>query len=284
MSTRILRVFPRQTNLSPVDNLAFVGDPPLVRAAEGAVAEIHISCAFTWDVREATRLREAWQASYLRTVVQLGGPAIDTEPPGKFEPGLYIKQGVTITSRGCPNHCAFCLVPDREGGIRELEIKPGNIIQDNNILATSRAHFRKVRAMLKTHPRLPQFRGGLEAARLTDWHVEQLRGLRLPKGDGLWFACDTDGADKPLAKAVGKLRDLSRRTLRCYVLCAFGGDTVEKASARLERGWEIGCLPFAQLYQPPDKFIEYGQDWKRLARAWSRPAIMFSRHKANSDD
>ena len=37
-----------------------------------------------------------------------------------FTPGLYLKQGYTITSRCCYNHCWFCSVSKHEGALREL--------------------------------------------------------------------------------------------------------------------------------------------------------------------
>lgn len=48
---RIARVFPRRTNATPTDALAFVGDPPML--ALPAVDEVHVSCTFTYDRAEA---------------------------------------------------------------------------------------------------------------------------------------------------------------------------------------------------------------------------------------
>jgi len=33
-------------------------------------------------------------------------------------------------------------------------------------------------------------------------------------------------------------------------------------------------MPHAQLYQPPDKLIEYSHEWIELSCRWIRPAIM----------
>jgi len=66
-----IRVFPRRTQWTPADRLAFVGDPPQVPPAPPA-AEVHISVTFTWDREEAERLRKAWGQFY--EVVKIGGP------------------------------------------------------------------------------------------------------------------------------------------------------------------------------------------------------------------
>jgi len=259
---RIVRVFPRRTSYTPRDDYAFVGDPGLFLPSAD---EVHVSVSFTWDIDEGKRLAEAWANHY--PVVKLGGPAIDGED-GEFEPGMYVKEGVTFTSRGCIRRCPWCLV---DSPLRLLEIKPGWIIQDNNILATGREHIAKVFEMLKSQPRAAKFAGGLDCRLIDDWVAEELKMLRISEA---FLAADTSVALKPLTEAVERLDFLSRNQLRCYVLCAYENETPEEAEKRLEAVWGMGCLPFAQLYQPPDHYIRYDRRWKTLARRWSRPAIM----------
>lgn len=91
----MIRVFPNMTKWTPTDDLAFVGYPPLFLPPEQPV---RISVVFTWDLPLAQRLKTAWQAHYKD--VQIGGPAVG-DPGGDFVPGRFIKDGVTITSRGC---------------------------------------------------------------------------------------------------------------------------------------------------------------------------------------
>jgi len=43
----LVRVFPRRTQATPDDDLAFIGPPPLFLPQ---IQEIHISVAFTWEV------------------------------------------------------------------------------------------------------------------------------------------------------------------------------------------------------------------------------------------
>lgn len=264
----IIRVFPRETSLTPCDPMAFVGDPQLWRPEAD---EIHVSVTFTWDMEEGRRLAEAWGNHY--PVVKLGGPAFDS-PTNGYVPGRYVKRGVTFTTRGCNNRCPWCLVPGREGRLVEIEdFAPGWVVQDNNLLQASKRHIERVFAMLKTQPRAASFPGGLDARLVDDWLVERLRGLRIGQ---LFLAADTEGALRPLEQALEKLSFLPRRKLRVYVLIAYGGETIDEATERLRAVWRLGGLPFAQLYQPPDCYIDYPPRWKRLARTWSRPAAIFA--------
>lgn len=257
----MIRVFPRRTSYTPTDALTFIGDPPLWRPPE---MPVHVSVTFTWDVPEAERLAEAWGLYYSN--VHLGGPAINGEGEG-FEPGVYVKEGVTFTSRGCPNRCPWCLI---NSPLSLLPIIPGHIIQDNNILATGREHMSRVFAMLKGQRKAAIFAGGLESRLVDDWVAEQFRELRIKE---VFLAADTDAALRPLQEAVGRLSFLGREKLRCYVL--IGRGDIERARTRLQTVWDLGCMPFAQLYQPPQqKRIAYSQEWRNLARTWSRPAAM----------
>ena len=269
---RILRVFPRRTSYTPDDPYAIVGTPWGDDWPEAD--EVHISCTFSWDKDRAEALREIYASRYLFDVM-VGGPAYGHES-GEFTPGLYVREGVTFTTRGCPNSCPWCIV---RAPFEEIEIKPGHIVQDNNILAASRLHFRRVCEMLNAQKRGANFRGGLEAARLTDWHVDELRGLRSIRE--LWLACDNGGAFPTLERAVEKLSWLPRRKLRCYVLCGYNGDDLESARARLEAVWQLGCVPFCQLYQPAgeDAQIDYSGAWRKLRRQWCRVRAIFASHQ-----
>lgn len=278
---RILRVFPRRTSYTPTDEMAFVGQPPLCRPDRSEVDEVHISTAFTWDMPRAAMLRDAWAEQYPGVPVRLGGPAYpDSYGDGSFVSGLYVKPGVTFTSRGCNNHCPWCLVWQREGRLRELPIvAPGNIVQDNALLQCSRGHVDAVFDMLKAQKRKAVFAGGLSPEAL--WRDEGFcRRLLELRPASIFLAADTDYVtERWLFKAVSVLPGLTRRQLRCYMLCGFRDEEVGYARERLKLAWRAGVMPFAQLYQPPDKYIMYGPEWRALAREWSRPAAMMAMHK-----
>jgi hypothetical protein len=254
--------------MTPNDDMVFIGDPPLFRPEAD---EVHVSVTFTWDIREGHRLQSAWADYY--PVVKIGGPAFGNVN-GHFTPGIYIKRGVTFTTRGCNNRCPWCLVPGHEGRLVEIkDFAPGYIVQDNNLLQSSRPHIERVFAMLRKQNKPIIFSGGLQASLIDDWFIEQLRTIRL---DSLFLAADNISALKPLKRALGKLSCYDRRKLRVY--CMIGKDeTIDQATERLETIWRLGGLPFAQLYQPPGR-IEYSLEWKALVREWSRPAAMFANH------
>lgn len=48
-------------------------------------------------------------------------------------------------------------------------------------------------------------------------------------------------------------------------------ESIEEAERRLIEVYNLGFLPFAQLYQPRER-IKYSKEWLGLGRKWSRPA------------
>jgi hypothetical protein len=266
---KIARVFPRKTSMTPTDPLAFSDDqPPMLSIPD--VDAVHVSVTFTWDMPKAEQMAEAWRA--LGVPVEMGGPAFNL-PGGEFIPGRYVKVGATITSRGCPNHCWFCAVPKREKGLRELTIKDGWNILDDNILACSEGHIRAVFDMLKRQPQRAEFTGGLEARILKPWHAALLREIKAKR---MYFAYDTPDDYEPLV-AAGKIMQqeghrFESHSMACYCLIGYKGDTFEKAEKRLVDTVKAGFMPYAMLYR--DQNGSKNQMWGKFQREWLRPEIL----------
>lgn len=261
-------MFPRKTQATPVDGLAFVDCGPGLMPPE--VDQVHISVAWTYDIPRAEQLAKEWQ--YVAPV-RIGGPATGMRGESVV-PGMYVRDGYAITSRGCPNRCWFCSVWKREGNVvRELPIADGWNVLDDNLLACSESHIRSVFAMLARQKRRAELTGGLEAARLQAWHVELLRGLKPAQ---FFFAYDTPDDYEPLIRAGRMLDDagfpLCSHARRCYVLIGWPKDTFESAEKRLWDTMRAGFLPMAMLWRNAQG--DRDPQWMRFQRLHARPAVM----------
>ncbi|MDD5013696.1 MAG: hypothetical protein PHW73_01165 [Atribacterota bacterium] len=225
------------------------------------------SVAFTWDLMRAEKLYKAWNCV---APTKIGGPAIGAGE--NFEPGIYLKSGYVITSRGCNNNCWFCSVPKREGSIRELPITQGWKVTDDNLLACTESHIQKVFNMLKSQPSKPEITGGLEAKLLTLKRAHELKELN-PKT--IFFAYDTPDDLQPLIQAGEYLRQAGFRkkdhNIRAYILVGYPQDTFGNALVRIKQTWEAGFFLMAMLYRN-DKG-EFKREWKRFQREWANPTI-----------
>ena len=265
----MIRVFARKTKMSPSDNLAFFGLPPLGKLPD---VPVYISCLFTWDVPQAHQLYGAWSFAWRRkrSMVRIGGPAFGSMATDAFVPGRFVKPGVTMTSRGCPKRCPWCFVPSREGPLRTMpHIAPGNNLIDNNLLACRRGHLEKVFAMLAGQ-RAVKFSGGLDIDYLTPWVVEQLKAL--PSLQYLYVACDSERDLRRLDKAADLLGDISIEKKRCYVLVGFDGETQARAAQRCRAVLAKGFLPYAQLFRGAASSKSRGL-WRDFCGYWSQPRL-----------
>lgn len=264
---RIARVFPTKTSMSPTDQLAFFG-PPTLDAIAAEPDEVHI----TWDLEKADELYYQWEM--LGVPVEVGGPAFGDRMSETFTPGMYLKDGMTITSRGCPKDCWFCDVGRcANGRVIELPVQDGWNILDDNILATSEQHFAQVIAMLKRQKRKAVFSGGLEPEYMTPWKAEQLMSIN---PQTLYTAYDTMD-DYDHLRAMSEMlhnAGLSWKShqVKCYFLCGYPEDSMDAAEKRAEQIMGLGFLPFAMLYRN-----EAGQrdpEWRKFQREWANAVIV----------
>jgi hypothetical protein len=267
----LVRVFPRRTQATPTDPLAYVGPPDLLAEADA----VHVSVTFTQDKAIAERLAEQWRYVAPTTI---GGVAYGDDSL-EFIPGRYIKPGYTITSRGCPRRCWFCSVWKKWPEAHPLPIHDGWNVLDDNLLACPEPHVRAVFAMLRRQTRRVAFTGGLEALALQNYQVDLLASLH-PRPTMFW-AYDPGDAFETLAIAARKMLaagfTAASHRLRCYVLIGYPRDTFADAEARLRSMLAIGFTPMAMLWQPElpsqDKW-KPAPAWRRFQRQWARPAIM----------
>lgn len=274
---KLARVFARRTRATPVDAMAFYGQPPFLIEAD----EVHVDVTFTADKPWAERLAEQWHHI---APVKVGGVAYG-DRGDDFIPGRYIKQGYTFTSRGCPERCWYCSVWKRDPTIRLLPIQDGWNILDDNLLACPEVHFNAVIDMLSRQKRRVEFTGGLQASRLKDWHIAGFAKLK-PRPVCFFAYDDPDGCKKSPAEAMRaaakQMLDAgftaASHRLRTFVFIGFPQDTLEKAQARLQEMVAVGFTPYAMLWQPETPSAEKWRPapiWKKFQRSWARPAIIY---------
>lgn len=201
---------------------------------------LYISVPFTWLMRDAE-----YMASKHKGKTLIGGPGTmkPTHCEG-FEPLLFHNPAATFTTRGCPNRCKFCAVPILEGDFVEIEdFRPAPVICDNNFLASSERHMRRVIGAVQQY-RIVDFNQGLDA-RLFNANKADI----LAKANcHIRFSFDHVGMETVVHDAI-KLALKITKKVSCYVLFGYN-DTPDDAQYRLElvRSW--GAMPNPMRYQP----------------------------------
>ena len=111
--------------------------------------------------------------------------------------------------------------------------------------------------------------GGLEAARLERWHVEEIVNTRFSR---IWFAYDEPKDFEPLVYASRLLKEaglMNNHRAGCYVLCGWPRDTMAAAEERCWDAAGLGFFPQAMLYnRNPDR------EWRRFQNEWANKIIV----------
>lgn len=183
---------------------------------------------------------------------------------------------IQFYSRGCIRHCPFCLVHDKEGGIKSvepMELNPkGKWIEvlDNNFFANpdwkkAVEHLRKQKQPVKFH--------GVDVRIMTEEMAFALNSLRLK--NGVHIAWDLPQIDlRPQLKEM--LKWIKPDKIVCYVLVGFNS-TPEQDYERLRYLKELGILPFVQAYRDFEnkrKPTQYEKDIER----WANRMKLFKTH------
>lgn len=154
-------------------------------------------------------------------------------------------------TRGCVRNCPWCIVPKKEGRLREVDdierVAAGRkevVLLDNNFLAADEEF---VREQLEKAARLRlkiDFNQGLDARLVTPENARLLASCRWIRC--LRFSCDTVATIEPIRSAVKLVREAGcRREIFVYMLVTDIGD----AETRLQALVDLRVTPFAQPYR-----------------------------------
>lgn len=216
--------------------------------------------------------------AYQCTDVQRGGTGygLTSKLPDEVEHQYpdYSLYGITDTAygfltRGCPRHCPFCIVGDKEGliskkvaDLSEFWAGQKNIVLcDPNILAC-KDHMDLLEQLAQSNANV-DFNQGLDARMLTD---ENIRLLKQIKSKRIHMAWDNP-KDKTVPKKLEYFKELynvspERRNVAVYVLVNYWS-TIEEDLMRIYWLRDMGYAPYVMVYNKPQapKKIRQLQRW-----------------------
>lgn len=219
---------------------------------------------------------------YLPEDVILGGTGYnDSVLPDEIEHicpdySLYdMSYSVGFTSRGCIRKCPFCIVPAKEGGIKEhsslsefvrhKEVK----LLDNNFLA-SPLWRDKLNEMIDRKLKV-DFNQGLDIRLITDENAELLTRLNPPF---LRFAWDFVELEGQVRKGLETLKKagfpIDKRRVNMYLLTNYN-TTPEQDLYRIETLKAMNVLPYVMVYEKhkAHRLMRELQNWA------NQPHILF---------
>lgn len=197
----------------------------------------------------------------------------------------YSLYGITDTAygfltRGCPRHCPFCIVGDKEGLVSR---KVANLSQfwngqknikllDPNILAS--ADHMDLLEQLANSKALVDFTQGLDARMLTDENIDVLKRIRIKR---IHFAWDNP-KDKTVPKALEMFSEKyglnpKANNVVVYLLTNYWS-THQQDLERVQWLREHFFVPYVMIYNKPSAPRE-----TRLLQRWVNNKIVFNKVK-----
>lgn len=215
------------------------------------------------------------------------GYGLDNTLPDEIEHIMpdYSLYGITDTAygfltRGCPRHCPFCIVGDKEGLVSR---KVANLSQfwngqknikllDPNILAS--ADHMDLLEQLADSKALVDFTQGLDARMLTDENIDVLKRIRIKR---IHFAWDNP-KDKTVPKALEMFSEKyglnpKAHNVVVYLLTNYWS-THQQDLERVQWLREHFFVPYVMIYNKPSAPRE-----TRLLQRWVNNKIVFNKVK-----
>ncbi len=190
-----------------------------------------------------------------------------------------VKDAVGFLTRGCVRSCPWCVVPEKEGGLRVVgdieRVAQGRkrvLLFDNNFLGAPREFIREqVGKMRRLRVRVDLNQG--TDARLYDEETAAIMAsvpwIRYPR-----LACDTDGMIPHVLRAVRLLRVNGwRGEVFCYVLAKDG--EIPSALHRIASltSADPGIVPFVMPFRDLHSKAGVSRELGRLARWCNRQHV-----------
>ena len=227
------------------------------------------------------------------TIFKGYSPTLDEIPPDlSIDWGLddeWRDFAFVFTSRGCPNHCAYCAVWRIE---KQRWINPNwkahiagrkkLAIFDNNLSACALEHVNDVFNTLEQRKIRVCFDNGFDIKFVTPEMAQRLARLKYAN-EGMRIAFDRIEEDGDFQRAVRMLlvAGVPKSQIMAYVLFNFT-DSPQEADYRMRECHKLGIHPYPQRYMPlsittrEQRFV--GKKWTdNLARAfrfyWLMPGI-----------
>lgn len=201
------------------------------------------------------------------------------QPDYSLYPQIDKKTAYGFLTRGCPNRCKWCIVPEKEGKISPYmdaeEIAAGGrtdlILMDNNVLASGYG-LRQIEKIVRMGYRV-DFNQGLDARLVTDDIARLLAKVRWIKR--IRFGCDTPQQIAECERATSLIDRYGYRGeyfFYCILLDDFK-ESFSRVNHWRSRGRRF--LPHAQPYRDVNNPHHIVPQWQKDLARWTDKKQVF---------
>lgn len=182
------------------------------------------------------------------------------------------KMSLGFLTRGCPNRCSWCVVPEKEGAVKAymsvediaIEGRTNIVLMDNNILALKDYAIEQLNKIIFYNYKV-DFNQALDA-RLVDDNIAKL--LATMRSDYIRFGCDTRQQIEKCEEAM-KMIDYYRKKPKKYIMYIMLHNNIYECHNRIEY-WKrynnvvVQAQPFRNPYS-----INHVPEWQKALARWA---------------
>lgn len=201
------------------------------------------------------------------------------QPDYSIYPEIDTRTAYGFLTRGCPNRCKWCIVPEKEGKISPYmdveEIAAGGrtdlILMDNNVLASGYG-LRQIEKIVRMGYRV-DFNQGLDARLVTDDIARLLARVKWVKR--IRFGCDTPAQIAECERAtalIDKYGYKGEYFFYCILLDDFK-ESFSRVNHWRSRGGRF--LPHAQPYRDVNNPHHIVPQWQKDLAGWADKKQVF---------
>lgn len=195
-------------------------------------------------------------------------------------------------TRGCPNHCKWCVVPRKEGKIRPymdiddicVDGRTKAVLMDNNILAAGDYAMQQLRKIIERDYRI-DFNQALDARLVNKENAELLAKVKWIKYR-IRFGCDTPGQIKECERAMKLINSFGFKGQ--YFLYTMLNDNFVECYNRINHFWlrnqelikqhhKSRVYPYAQPFRDPDNPDRPVPEWQKDMARWVNKKMIFEK-------
>lgn len=212
------------------------------------------------------------------------------QPDYSIYPNVPNDVAYGFLTRGCPNRCPWCVVPRKEGKIRQymdiediaIEGRKKIVLMDNNILAAGDYAMIQMEKIIKRGYRI-DFNQALDARLVSEDFASLLAKIKWIKSR-IRFGCDTHGQIAECERAMDLINSYGYKgEYMVFTMIGGGKSDFKESYERVHYWWERNqehrnepkVYPFAQPYRDPDNPKHVIPQWQKDLALWTNKHQLF---------
>lgn len=216
----------------------------------------------------------------------------DMQPDLSIYP--YLPKGVSygFLTRGCPNKCSWCVVPEKEGAIVPYwdvdRVANGNekiILMDNNILAAGDYGMEQLRKIIERGYRV-DFNQALDARLVNPENAKLLANISWLENNRIRFGCDTPKQIEWCDRAISMIEENGFNG-QFFLYTMIGLTSLTECYERVHHWWlrmrhareyhdHCYCYPHVQPFRDPYNPKQSIPQWQKDMAGWCNKRMIFT--------